>query len=157
VAEIILLMSDTGYAAVRITEMNENFNHQHQDVRTEKGVVYGDLEQFIDLNTSGRIRRLNLANLANLAKSPGMPQNVQVEVRNLTNGTQLMWKAPVNRKVKGYYILMRETTSAVWQKKIFTTETEVKLPYSKDNYFFGVQSVSETGNESLPVVPIPGR
>ena len=149
--------SDTGYAAVRITEMNENFNHQHQDVRTEKGVVYGDLEQFIDYEYLRKNTALNLANLANLAKSPGMPQNVQVEVRNLTNGTQLMWKAPVNGKVKGYYILMRETTNAVWQKKIFTTETEAKLPYSKDNYFFGVQSVSETGNESLPVVPIPGR
>jgi hypothetical protein len=149
--------SDTGYAAVRITEMNENFNHQHQDVRTEKGVVYGDLEQFIDYEYLRKNTALNLANLANLAKSPGMPQNVQVEVRNLTNGTQLTWKAPVNGKVKGYYILMRETTSAVWQKKIFTTETEVKLPYSKDNYFFGVQSVSDAGNESLPVVPIPGR
>jgi hypothetical protein len=148
---------DTGYAAVRITEMNENFNHQHQDVRTEKGVVYGDLEQFIDYEYLRKNTALNLANLANLAKSPGMPQEVKVEVRNLTNGTQLMWKAPVEGKVRGYYILMRETTSAVWQKKIFTTETEVKLPYSKDNYFFGVQSVSESGNESLPVVPMPVR
>ena len=68
-----------------------------------------------------------------------------------------MWKAPAEGKVKGYFILMRETTSPVWQKKIFATETEVKLPYSKDNYFFGVQSVSEGGNESLPVVPLPGR
>jgi hypothetical protein len=148
---------DTGYAAVRITEMNENFNRQHQDVRTEKGIVYGDLEEFIDYEYLRKNTGLNLANLANLAKSPGMPQNARVEVRNLTNGTQLSWKAPANGKVRGYYILMRETTSAVWQKKIFTTETEVKLPYSKDNYFFGVQSVSETGNESLPVVPVPGR
>jgi hypothetical protein len=148
---------DTGYAAVRITEMNENFNRQHQDVRTDKGVVYGDLEEFIDYEYLRKNTALNLANLGNLAKSPGMPQNVRVEVRNLTNGTQLTWKAPVNGKVKGYYILMRETTSAVWQRKIFTTETEVKLPYSKDNYFFGVQSVSEGGNESLPVVPVPGR
>jgi hypothetical protein len=148
---------DTGFTAVRITEMNENFNRQHQDVRTEKGVVYGDLEQFIDYEYLRKNTALNLANLANLAKSPGMPQEVKVEVRNLTNGTQLMWKAPAAGKVKGYYILMRETTSPVWQKKIFTTETDVKLPYSKDNYFFAVQSVSETGNESLPVVPMPGR
>ena len=130
-------MSDTGYAAVRITEMNENFNHQHQDVRTENGVVYGDLEEFMDFEYLRKNTALNLANLANLAKSPGMPQDVRVEVRNLTNGTQLMWKAPEYGKVRGYYILMRETTSAVWQKKIFTTETDVKLPYSKDNYFFG--------------------
>ena len=54
---------------------------------------------------------------------------------------------------KGYYILMRETTSAFWQKKIYTTSLEMMLPYSKDNYFFAVQSVNESGNESLPVVP----
>jgi len=148
---------DTGYAAVRITEMNENFNRQHQDVRTEKGVIYGDLEEFIDYEYLRKNTALNLCNLANLAKSPGKPQEVRVEVRNLTNGTQLMWKAPVEGKVKGYYILMRETTSPVWQKKIFTADTEVKLPYSKDNYFFGVQSVSDGGNESLPVVPVPER
>jgi Peptidase family M28 len=148
---------DTGYAAVRITEMNENFNHQHQDVRTEKGVVYGDLAEFMDFEYLRKNTALNLANLANLAKSPGMPQEAHIEVRNLTNGTQLSWKAPANGKVKGYYILMRETTSAVWQRKFFTADTEVKLPYSKDNYFFGVQSVSEAGNESLPVVPVPGR
>jgi hypothetical protein len=148
---------DNGYTAVRITEMNENFNHQHQDVRTEKGVVYGDLEEFMDFEYLRKNTALNLANLANLAKSPGVPMEVKVEVRSLTNGTQLMWKAPVTGKVKGYYILMRETTSPVWQKKVFTTQTDVKVPYSKDNYFFGVQSVSEGGNESLPVTPVPGR
>src|SRR5580658_578698 len=146
---------DTGYAAVRITEMNENFNHQHQDVRLENGVEYGDLEKFMDFEYLRKNTALNLANLANLAKSPGMPVDVRVEVRSLTNGTQLMWKAPAEGKVRGYYILMRETTSPVWQKKIFTTETGVRLPYSKDNYFFGVQSVSDGGNESLAVVPMP--
>jgi hypothetical protein len=148
---------ENGYAAVRITEMNENYNHQHQDVRTEKGVVYGDLAEFMDFEYLRKNTAMNLANLANLAKSPSMPQEVKVEVRNLTNGTQLAWKAPAAGKVKGYYILMRETTSAVWQKKIFVLGTEVNLPYSKDNYFFGVQAVSETGNEGLPVVPIPER
>ena len=148
---------ENGFAAVRITEMNENYNHQHQDVRTEKGVVYGDLVEFMDFEYLRKNTAMNLANLANLAKSPGQPQEVKVEVKNLTNGTQLMWKAPAYGKVKGYYILMRETTSAVWQKKIFTTETDVKVPYSKDNYFFAVQAVSETGNEGLGVIPMPGR
>src|SRR6185437_2938169 len=146
---------ENGYPAVRITEMNENFNHQHQDVRTEKGVVYGDLEEFMDFEYLRKNTAMNLANLANLAKSPGMPQEVKVEVRNLTNGTQLSWKAPAYGQVKGYFILMRETTSAVWQKKIFTADTAVNLPYSKDNYFFAVQSVSPEGNEGLPVVPAP--
>jgi len=148
---------ENGYAAVRITEMNENYNHQHQDVRTEKGVVYGDLAEFMDFEYLRKNTAMNLANLANLAKSPAMPQEVKVEVRNLTNGTQLSWKAPVAGKPKGYYVLMRETTSAVWQKKISVAGTEVNLPYSKDNYFFGVQSVSEGGNEGLPVAPVPGR
>src|ERR1700742_3853926 len=148
---------ENGFAAVRITEMNENYYHQHQDVRTDKGVVYGDLAEFMDFEYLRKNTALNLANLANLAKSPGMPQEVKVEVRSLTNGTQLMWKAPAYGKIKGYYILVRETTSPVWQKKIFTTQTDVKLPYSKDNSFFAVQSVSEGGNEGLPVVPVPGR
>lgn len=148
---------DNGYTAVRITEMNENFNHQHQDVRTEKGIVYGDLPEFMDFEYLRKNTAMNLANLANLAKAPGMPETAKVEVRNLTNSSQLSWKAPANGKPKGYYILMRETTSPVWQRKFFTTATEMDLPYSKDNYFFAVQSVSEAGNESLPVVPLPGR
>lgn len=148
---------ENGYAAVRITEMNENYNHQHQDVRTEKGVAYGDLAEFMDLEYLRKNTAMNLANLANLAKSPSMPQEVKVEVRNLTNGTQLSWKAPAAGRVKGYYLLMRETTSPVWQKKMFISGTEANVPYSKDNYFFAVQSVSETGNEGLPVVPVPGR
>jgi hypothetical protein len=148
---------ENGYAAVRITEMNENFNHQHQDVRTEKGVVYGDLAEFMDFEYLRKNTALNLANLANLSKAPAVPESVKVEVQHLTNSTELSWKAPFTGRVKGYYILMRETTSPVWQKKIFTTRTAIELPYSKDNYFFAVQSVSETGNESLAVVPLPGR
>ena len=147
---------ENGYAAVRITEMNENFNHQHQDVRTEKGVVYGDLAEFMDFEYLRKNTALNLSNLANLAKAPAVPESVKVEVKNLTNSTELDWKAPAAGRVKGYYILLRETTSPVWQKKFFTTRTEIELPYSKDNYFFAVQSVSETGNESLGVVPLPG-
>jgi hypothetical protein len=148
---------ENGFAAVRITEMNENFNHQHQDVRTEKGVAYGDLAEFMDFEYLRKNTAMNLANLANLAKSPGMPQEVKIDVKNLTNGTQLAWKAPVYGRAKGYYILMRETTSPVWQKKTFTARSSADLPYSKDNYFFAVQSVSEDGNESLPVVPVPSR
>ncbi len=93
----------------------------------------------------------NLANLASLAKAPSMPDLVKLDVKNLTNSTYLNWKAPKYGKPKGYYLLMRETTNAVWQKKIFAMETAIRLPYSKDNYLFAVQSVNESGNENLQV------
>ncbi len=144
-----------GFAAVRITEMDENYYHQHQDVRTENGIQYGDLPEYIDYEYLRKNTCLNLCNLANLAKSPSMPQDVRVDTRRLTNFTNLSWKAPKNGKVKGYYVMMRETTSAFWQKKFFTTDLKMDIPYSKDNYFFAVQSVSEDGNESLAVVPAP--
>ncbi len=146
-----------GFAAVRITEMNENYTRQHQDVRVENGIQYGDLEEYIDYEYLRKNTGINLANLANLSKAPSMPDSVKMEVKKLTNSTLLYWQAPNIGKVKGYYVLVRETTSAFWQRKIFTTETEMRLPYSKDNYFFAVQSVNESGNESLPVVPLPGR
>jgi Zn-dependent M28 family amino/carboxypeptidase len=144
-----------GYAAVRFTEMNENYYHQHQDVRMEKGIQYGDLPEFMDFEYLRKNTAMNLSNLANLAKSPAQPQEVRIDARQLTNFSNLSWKAPKSGKVKGYYVLIRETTSAVWQKKFFTADTKIDLPYSKDNYFFGVQSVSEDGNEGLPVVPLP--
>jgi len=144
-----------GYAAVRITEMNENYYHQHQDVRVENGIHYGDLSEYVDFEYLRKNTCMNLCNLANLAKSPSMPQEVRVDTRKLTNFTNLSWKAPKSGKVKGYYVLMRETTDAFWQKKFFTADTNMDLPYSKDNYFFAVQSISEEGNEGLPVVPIP--
>lgn len=148
---------EQGYAAVRFTEMNENYYHQHQNVRMENGIQYGDLPEFMDFEYLRKNTAMNLSNLANLAKAPAMPEDVKIETRRLTNYSLLTWSAPKTGKVKGYYILMRETTSAVWQKKIFTTENSYQLPYSKDNYFFAVQSVNESGNESLAVVPVPGR
>ena len=148
---------ENGFTAVRITEMNENYTHQHQDVRVENGIQYGDLIQFIDFEYLRKNTAMNLSNLANLASAPSMPEDVKIDVKKLSNSSYLFWKKPVSGNVKGYYLLMRETTSAFWQKKIFTTATEITVPYSKDNFFFAVQSVNENGNESLMVVPSVGR
>jgi hypothetical protein len=149
---------ENGFTAVRITEMNENYYHQHQDVRKENNIQYGDLPEFMDFEYLRKNTAINLSTLANLAKSAAMPEEVRVETKKLSNFTSLTWKAPKWGKPKGYYVLMRETTNAFWQKKFFTSELEIKLPYSKDNYFFAVQSVTENGNESLPVVPtVVGR
>ncbi len=148
---------ENGFTAVRITEMNENYTRQHQNVRVENGIQYGDLIEFIDFEYLRKNTGMNLSTLANLAKAPSMPDTVKIDVKKLGNSSYLYWKKPASGSVKGYYLLMRETTSAFWQKKIFTTGTEITVPYSKDNYFFAVQSVNETGNESLPVVPGVGR
>src|ERR1700744_5450739 len=145
-----------GYTAVRFTEMNEDFNRQHQNVRTENGVDYGDLPDYVDFNYAQKVARMNLSVLANLALAPAEPQNVGVITSGLTNRTQLKWDSPANgKKPAGYYVLMRETTSPYWDKKFFVTDTHADLAYSKDNYFFAVQSVDAEGHESLPVYPKP--
>ncbi len=146
-----------GYTAVRITEMNEDYRHQHQDVRTENGVQYGDLPEFVDFDYAAQVARVNLATLANLALAPGQPRDVGIVVSRLTNFTTLRWSPPKQGKPAGYYVLMRETTSPIWQRKFFVSDTTVTLPYSKDNFFFAVQSVDEAGHESLPVFPKPVR
>jgi Zn-dependent M28 family amino/carboxypeptidase len=146
-----------GFAAVRLTEMNENYTRQHQNVRTENDIEYGDVEQHIDYNYLKKNVSINLATLANLAKAPSMPDSVKIDVKKLSNLSTLSWKKSKTGNPKGYYVLVRETTSAFWQKKIFTTGTEIILPYSKDNYFFAVQAVNTEGNESLPVVPLIGK
>ncbi len=149
---------EQGFTAVRFTEMNENFNRQHQNIRTEKGVEYGDLPDFVDFNYVQKVARMNLSVLANLASAPAEPQNVGVITSDLTNKTKLKWDAPATgKKPAGYYVLMRETISPYWEKKFYVTDTTATLNYSKDNYFFAVQSVDAEGHESLPVFPKPVR
>lgn len=148
---------ENGFAGVRITEMNENFTRQHQDVRLENGIQYGDLAEHIDFEYLRKNTALNLSNLANLAKAPAKPELVKIDVKELGNTTNLKWQPPITGKAKGYYVMMRETTSATWQRKIFTDQQQIILPYSKDNYFFAVQSVGADGNESLPVIPEVSR
>lgn len=147
-----------GFTAVRFTEMNEDFNRQHQDVRNANGVDYGDLPDFVDYDYVQKVARMNLSVLANLATAPAEPQNVGLVTSALTNKTVLKWDAPkTGKKPAGYYVLMRETISPYWQKKYYVTDTTATLNYSKDNYFFAVQSVDADGHESLPIFPKPVR
>ncbi|REC49738.1 M28 family metallopeptidase [Chryseobacterium pennipullorum] len=145
---------EAGFPAVRLTEFNENYDHQHQDIRKEKGVQYGDLPEFMDFEYFKKNVGVNIAVLANLAKAPAKPEEVRIEVDQLTNFTTLTWEKPKFREnITGYYVLMRDTDVSTWQKKFFTTKNRIKLPYSKDNYFFAIQAVSNSGNESLAVTP----
>lgn len=145
--------SQAGYPGVRVTEMNENFDRQHQTVRKENGVEYGDLPDFVDYDYTQKVARMNIASLANLALSPREPENVGVVTSQLTNKTVLRWEKPKGEAPAGYYVVMRETSSPTWERKFFIADTTATLNYSKDNYFFGVQAVDSEGHESLVVIP----
>ncbi len=142
-----------GFTAVRLTDYFENYDHQHQDVKTENNKKFGDLIDFMDFDYLKTNTAVNVAVLANLAKSASKPENVKMDVKELSNSTKLSWEKPTSGKIKGYHLLIRETDSSVWTEKIFTTENSITIPYSKDNFLFAVQSVSDSGNESLPVIP----
>lgn len=144
-----------GFTAIRVTEMNENYFYQHENVRIEDGQQYGDLPEFVDFEYIRKNTALNLASLASLASAPSEPQMVGIDVRRLSNTSTLRWDAPKTGKAKGYYVLMRETDASMWQKKFYTEEMELTIPYSKDNYFFAVQAVGEGGHESMAVFPQP--
>ncbi len=149
--------SQMGFTAVRVCEMNENYYAQHQDIRVENGIQYGDFPEFMDFEYLRKNAGINLSTLANLAKAPSIPLNVGVDISELSNTTKLQWEAPSNGTAKGYYILMRETSAPNWEQKIYTEDTSITLPYSKDNFFFGVQAVGENGHESLAIIPDPIR
>ncbi len=144
-----------GFTAIRVCEMNENYYHQHENVRMENGIQYGDLPEFVDFEYMRKITGINLASLAYLASAPSEPQSVGIDVRRLSNTSTLRWESPALGKAKGYYVLMRETDSSMWEKKFYTEDTTLTIPYSKDNYFFAVQAVGDEGHESLAVFPQP--
>jgi Zn-dependent M28 family amino/carboxypeptidase len=149
--------SQNGFTAIRFCERNENYNQQHQNLRTENNIKYGDLPEFMDFEYLRKITCSNLATFSNLAWSPKTPINVGIEVKDLTNFSTLVWNAPEGKAVYGYHILIRETATPHWEKAIFVKDLKAEIPYSKDNYFFVVQSVDELGHSSLPVFPIPIR
>jgi hypothetical protein len=151
-----LPFSQEGYTAVRITEMNENYDQQHQNVRTENQIEYGDLEKYIDYEYLRKNAGVNLSTVASLASAAVQPENVRILTKQLTNKSTLQWDpGKKGKKPAGYYVLMRETSENTWTKKIFVKENEIELPYSKDNYLFAVQSVDESGHASLPLIPKP--
>ncbi len=147
-----------GFTAVRICEFNENYDRTHKIPAVVNGIQEGDLPEYVDYEYVRKNAGINLASIANLAMAPFEPENCGIVTSGLTNNTTLRWSAPaLGVKPAGYYILMRETYQPLWEKKIFVTSTEVTLPYSKDNYFFGIQSVDHAGHESIAVFPGQAR
>ncbi|HEV2912314.1 MAG TPA: M28 family metallopeptidase [Pyrinomonadaceae bacterium] len=150
---------ERGFPAVRFTEPNEDYRHQHQNVRVEGGVQYGDLPQFVDFAYVAQVARINAASLASLALAPAAPKNVGILTKRLTNDTDLQWSASPEPDLAGYEIVWRETTSPVWTgSRMVGRVTTYTVPrMSKDNYFFGVRAVDRDGNRSPVTYPKPVR
>ena len=139
-----------GFAAVRFTEFRENYNHQHQNVRTENGIEYGDLPKFVDYDYTANVARLNAATLASLASAPAPPANVRLLTKELQNDSTLVWEPSPGGLATGYEVLWRDTTAADWQHvKPVGNVTQATLPLSKDNVVFAVRALDAKGHRSL--------
>jgi hypothetical protein len=143
---------------VRFTEYSEDFHHQHQNIRTENGIEYGDLLKFVNFEYISHVARLNAATLASLAAAPAPPANVHLETKELTNDSTLRWEPSPDRRAAAYEVLWRSTTSPDWEHAMRVDKgTTITVPISKDNVIFGVRALDDKGHRSLPVVPTPER
>src|SRR4029078_9476945 len=134
---------DAGFAAVRMTEPNEDFLHTHQDLRKEGEIQFGDLPEFCDFEYIAQVARVNAAALGALALAPASPHNVQLEAKELTNSSSLTWSANSEPDLAGYEVVWRDTTAPNWQHSQATDNvTRLTIPnVSKDNVIFGVRSL----------------
>jgi hypothetical protein len=145
-----------GYPAGRFTEPRENFAHEHQNVRVEDGVQYGDLVEFCDFGYIARVARVNAATLWSLAQAPGTPRGVVIDTTQLTNETTLRWTVGTEPDLAGYEVVWRETTAPDWTHTLKVGKVgTVTVDISKDNVFFGVRAVDSAGHRSPVAAPLP--
>ncbi len=148
---------DAGYsAAVRFVEANENFAHQHQDVRLQDGVQYGDLPQYIDAQYLRRATQANVASLATLALGPAPPGDARMVLQHLGYDSTLRWERAAG--AVSYEILWRATDAPQWEQgRNVGDVTQATVPVSKDDYILGVRSVDASGLRSPAVYPVASR
>ncbi len=145
-----------GYPAARFTEPRENFNHEHQDVRVENGVQFGDLPQFCDFGYITRVAKVNATTLWSLAQAPGTPKNVKIVTSNLTNDSTLTWTRGTEADLAGYEIVWRESTASNWTHVVPVGDVvTATVDLSKDNVQFGVRAVDHAGHHSPAAAPQP--
>lgn len=145
-----------GYPAIRFTEAVEDFRHQHQNVRVEDGVQYGDLPQFVDPEYTANVTRVNAAALGMMALAPGPLTDCTLVVRGLSNRTTLRWSSVPG--AAAYEVVWRGTSEPAWTHGARVgSGTTVTLPLSKDDYLFGVRSLDGAGHFSPVAFPRPGR
>lgn len=148
---------DAGYAAaIRFVEAHENFAHQHQDVRVENGVQYGDLPQYIDAAYLARATQANVATLATLALGPAPPGGVQLVTKRLGYDATLRWKPAAD--AAAYEVVWRSTDAPQWQHaQNVGNATQATVAVSEDDFILGVRSVDADGLRSPAVYPVAVR
>jgi Peptidase family M28 len=155
-----LSFNQQGYAAVRFTEYREEYHRQHQNVRSENGIEYGDVPKWVNFDYVAGVARVNAATLASLAAAPAPPDKVRLQTKELENDSTLTWEAAPGGTSGGphYEVLWRATTSPEWEHaQAVGNVTRTTLPLSKDNVIFAVRAVDHEGHRSLAVVPQPER
>jgi Peptidase family M28 len=147
-----------GYPAARFTEPHEDFAHEHQDLRVEKGVPFGDLVEFVDFAYLERVAKANAAAVWSLAQAPGTPKDVRILSQSLTNDTDLKWTLGTEPDLAGYEVVWRETTDPDWTHVISVGKVASAhlAHFSKDNVFFGVRAIDRDGHRSPVAFPAPG-
>lgn len=145
--------NDLGFAGIRIMEAHENYNRQHQDLRTENGIKYGDVIEGVNFGYAAKLTTVNAINLASMAWAPKPPKNVEIG-GIVEPSTKLRWEK-VDGNIAGYKIYWRDTTAPQWQHSRFVGDvSEFTLNgIVIDNFFFGVASVGKNGFESMVVFP----
>jgi len=147
--------ADVGFPAVRIMETNENYNRQHQNIRVENGIAYGDVIEGVDFGYAKKLSALNAATMSSLAWAPGPPEAVRVCGANQASA-RLAWDPPADAaNVAGYRVYWRLTDSSTWDNSRWVGDvTQFTLEgLIIDNYFFGVVAVAADGNESVVIFP----
>jgi hypothetical protein len=144
-----------GYPAVRFTEPNEDFTRQHQKIREENGVKYGDVVEMVDFAYIARVAQVNAASLASMALAPAPPSGVKFKSARQEYDTLVSWEKNKEPDVAGYRIVWRQTFQPFWERSIDVGDvTEFTLKgLSKDDYFFGVEALDRDGNASVAVFP----
>ena len=146
--------NDEGFAGVRIMETHENYNRQHQDIRTENGIKYGDVIEGVNFDYAAKLTAVNAITLAALASAPQAPKQVKIKGA-VEPSAQLTWELGSDKHLKGYKVYWRKTTEAFWENSKFVglTDSYEFKNLVIDNYLFGVASVANNGAESVVAFP----
>lgn len=148
-----------GFPAVRFTEPNEDFSRQHQKVREENGVKYGDVLEMVDPDYVAQVARINAIAMASMALAPAPPSGVRFKTGRQEYDTTVAWEPNKEPDIAGYRIVWRETYQPFWHRSIEVGNVAefIMKNLSKDDYFFAVQAIDKDGNASVPSFPRSGQ